>query len=672
MATYKLDDVLANNEIAPKGKYSLDEVLGREATAGDYAKETGRQLGLATRHGVQGLAGTAGLLVDPINALINTSGTNIKTLRSATSSLLDRAGLPKPNSARERNVAEASEMLAGTGGIVKLAGKGNAALQTLAARPGLQSASASGAGYAGSEAREQGYGPAGQFGASLLGGIGAPVSLATLEGATQGIGRRINNFINPQQVNQQVDTAIAQAGVNPETLPPDAINQLRLDVQKTLTTGNEASPDALRRLADYRALSAVPMRGNLTLKPVDITRDKNLAKIGANSRDPAQQALANIQNSNNRALIENLNTLGANPKDDVYGAGQKVIGALEGRDKGAKSIIGNAYNTARNTEGRSAAIDPSAFTQKANDLLDFNNVGSKLPIDIRNKMNDIALGKIPLTVDVAEQLKTSIYGLSKNEQDGNVRTALSAVRTALDEAPLLDNQGQQAINNFTNARRLNASYMKNVEKTPALQAVRDGIEPDKFVQKFIIGNSEKSNVMDVAMLKKNIKGNPEATDAIRGQILSHLKGKGLSGASDEVGNFSPSGYKGALDNIGERKLKMFFDANEIEQLKRIARVASYENVQPRGSAVNNSNTAAAAFNAVIDGIGKYVPFGEMAIAGPARNVNTAINARTALNVPKSLAMARQRQPLAPSMLPLTINGAGMMPQGLLGLLPPEE
>jgi hypothetical protein len=652
MATYSLEEITAT---PAKQTYSIADVLAEQPKERSIAEALPRQLGLTARYGAQGLAGTAGLVVDPINALINkATGSEVKTLRGATESLLDRAGFPKPETSRERNVAEASELLAGTGGIIKGAAKGGTALQSLAARADLQAASAAGAGYAGSEARERGGAGGAQFGASLVGGLAAPLGVAGLQRIGTSIGRGVKNLVNPQQLTNQVDAAIAQAGIDVETLPPDALNKLRIDVQNALKTDNLTSPEALSKLADYRALNATPMRGNLTLSPIDITRDKNLAKIGANSRDPAQQSLANIQNANNKALINNLNALGANATDDIYGAGQKVIDTLQNRDAGAKSIIGDAYNTARNTEGRSANINPRAFTEQANNMLDDALLGGKLSGDVRNKLNSIAQGKTPLTVDVAEQFKTNIGALQRASTDPAERLALGKVRQALDEAPLLGDQGQGAIDAFNTARRLNASYMKNVEKTPALQAVRDGIEPDKFVQQFIIGNGSKSNVMDVAMLKKNIKGDKQATDAIRGQILSHLKGKALSGAADEVGNFSPSGYKGAFDSIGERKLNLFFDKSEIEQLKRLARVASYENAQPRGSAVNNSNSAAAIFNSVIDGIGKYVPFGELAVK-PVQNIGTAIGARNSTNATNAIILPGQRRPIGPMALPLSLG-----------------
>jgi hypothetical protein len=621
-----------------------------------------RQTGLAGRYLGEGLADTAGIFSDPIAGLSNRFlGTNLKSLRSATSSVADKAGLPNPENSRERKVADASRMLASTGGFVGGAnsiapyiGKtGQAAATALASRPALQASSAIGAGYAGGEAREQGMSPAVQFGASVLGGLAVPVTAGAID---SGINAIRNKIVSPQQI----DNAITQSGIDTANLSTQSINSLRDDVQNALKSGEQLSPDAIRRLADYKAVGATPLRGNLTLNPVDITRDKNLTKLAANSDDLVANQLPMIPNKNNSALIGGLNDLGANGADDAYGAGSKIIGALSNRDDSANVLIDGLYKNARATDGRSAALDPYAFTNKANDLLDFHNAGGSLPTDIRTKLNAFADGSAPLTVDTAEQFKSNIARTQRNSTDGNVKFALGKVREALDSTPLLDSAGQDATNAFNKARRVNRAYMQIVEKTPALQAVRDGIEPDKFVQKFIIGSGEKSNLMDLAMLKKNIKGSPEAVQSIRGQILNHLKNKGVNGASDEVANLSPAGYNKALEQIGERKLKLFFEPNEIEQLKRIGRVASYENFQPKGSAVNNSNTAAALFTSVIDKIDKYVPFGSSIIGKPAKNIMINSGAKNTLNASNALIQKAPKQPMSLPIFPLLASS------GLLG------
>jgi hypothetical protein len=621
-----------------------------------------RQTGLAGRYLGEGLADTAGILLDPIAGIQNRFlGSNVNSARQATSNILDRIGLPKPENSRERVVGDASRMLASTGGFVggsnaiaPYIGKtGQAAATALASRPALQASSAIGAGYAGGEAREQGMSPAVQFGASVLGGLAVPITAGAID---SGINAIRNKIVSPQQI----DNAITQSGIDTANLSTQSINSLRDDVQNALKSGEQLSPDAIRRLADYKAVGATPLRGNLTLNPVDITRDKNLTKLAANSDDLVANQLPMIPNKNNSALIGGLNDLGANGADDAYGAGVNIMGALDKRNTAAKGMINSLYDKARATNGRSAALDPSAFTNQANNALDEALLGGKLPSDVRNLLNKTAKGEMPLTVDVAEQFKTRIGDLQRASTDPAERMALGKVREALDNTPLVDGQGQGAIDAFNKARRVNRAYMQIVEKTPALQAVRDGIEPDKFVQKFIIGSGEKSNLMDLAMLKKNIKGSPEAVQSIRGQILNHLKNKGVNGAADEVANLSPAGYNKALEQIGERKLKLFFEPNEIEQLKRIGRVASYENFQPKGSAVNNSNTAAALFTSVIDKIDKYVPFGSSIIGKPAKNIMINSGAKNTLNASNALIQKTPKQSMSLPIFPLLASS------GLLG------
>lgn len=625
-------------------------------------KDIGRQFGLAGRYLAEGTADTAGIFTDPITGLVNRGlGTNINSLRGATSNTLDSLGFPQPQNARERVVGDASRMLSSTGAFIGGAGAlkpflsetGKSVATQMMARPDLQAGSALGAGYAGGEAREAGASPTVQTLAALAGGLAMPLTTSAIE---SGINAVKNRVIQPQQI----DNAIAQAGIDTQTIPTPTLNTLIADVEQALKSGQPVSPDAVRRLADYKAVGATPLRGNLTLNPVDITRDKNLTKIAANSDDLVANQLPMIANRNNSTLISNLNDMGAN-SSDAYTAGNTVINALNKRNDAAKSVIGSYYDKARSTQGRSAALDPSAFTKQANDALDQSLLGGKLPSDVRNLLNKTAKGEMPLTVDTAEQFKTRIGDLQRASTDPAERMALGKVREALDNTPLLEGQGQGAINAFNKARSVNRAYMQIVEKTPALQAVRDGIEPDKFVQKFIIGSGEKSNMMDVAMLKSNIKKSPEAIKAVRGQILNHLKSKGVNGAADEVANFSPAGYNNALTQIGERKLNLFFEPKEIEQLKRIGRVASYENFQPKGSAVNNSNTAAALFTSVIDKIDKYVPLGSVTVGKPVKNMMANASARNSLDASKSLInqslQPKQRMPIP--LFPL-LAGSGLL------------
>lgn len=275
---------------------------------------------------------------------------------------------------------------------------------------------------------------------------------------------------------------------------------------------------------------------------------------------------------------------------------------------------------------------------------------------------------MPLTVDVAEQFKTRIGDLQRATNDRAEKMALGLVRQALDDTPVISNGavggqlGQASIDAFNKARGLNRDWMRVVEKVPALQAVRDGIEPDKFVNDFIIGNGSKASVMDVAKLKTLIKDSPDAMQAVREQLANHLKSKALGGAADEVGSVSQSNLNKAMQFIGERKLRLFFDSNELEQMKALARVASYEQVQPRGSAVNNSNTAGAALATLFDKLANSPLLGKIPLAPQmAGNVSASIAARRALNAPGAVMNPAQSKGASPYLLPM-MAGSGLLSQ----------
>jgi hypothetical protein len=692
--SYKMAAAPKQNTEKP---FQLGEWLNGELPDAKTPARVARQVGLTGRYALEGVGDVLDTLASPIRAGLNAilpnkpqtmagmitgqaQGPAIQGRSGET--LANMLGLPTPQNSQERVVGDATRLLAGSAvpiaagaGLARaapLAGStaGNVGA-ALASNRGQQLASAAAAGGAGGYTRETGGGDAAQTVAALAAGIGAPLAVSGAQRASTAAMRP--RTAQPIQIDVRINNALQDSGIKLADLPADVAASVRRDVGAALQTGENLSQDAIRRLADYRLTGLTPTQARLTLDPADVTRQANLSKLGANSQDPAAQALARTARENNQALTQNLNALGASTADDPLAGAQRVMGALSARNDRAKQIIGQAYQGARDTQGRAAQLDPSAFTQSVGDKLNQANIESFLTPDLRRTINGIAQGEIPFTVDVAEQLKTTIGNIQRNSTDGNVRTALGLVRSALDDTPLLPGQqiGQESINAFNKARALNRSWMKIVERTPALQAVRDGIEPDKFVQQFIVGSGKGSSVIDVAQLKNSIKSNPDAMAAVKEQISAFLKSKALSGADDEIGNFSQSGYNKALKAIGDRKLALFFDKPEIDQLKAIGRVAGYEQFQPVGSAVNNSNTAGA-MGGLLERIGGSQLLGRVPLGGLVRNEaqNILINQQSgqAMNVPRALLGGASQLPKLPSQP----RGMVLSPAALMGMESEEE
>lgn len=628
-----------------------------------------RQAELTARYGLQGVGDLLDTLASPIRAGLNAAGANIHgRTGEAIANLLN---LPNPESQQERVVGKGAELLAGGIGPMKAATflkdagpvvKGIA--ESFSETPVQQGASAAGAGSLGEYVKETGGNGPAQFVGALAGGLAAPVGVNAVKSVANAAKSAIARQA-PQDINITIQHILDSGdGVQYAELGQRAKALLRQDVENAMKSGGKLDADAVRRLADYRAVGATPKLGTVTLDPVQITREKNLSKMGANTSDGSLQALSRVENDNNSSLIDGLNALGAGGNLDAVGAGKNVIGALDFVNNAAKGVINKLYDIAKASAGRSVPLDGAAFTRQADDLLKKNLLQGRLPADIREHLNNIAQGNVPFDVDYAEQLKTLMGNIQRSQgTDNATKTALGFVRDALENTPAMSDIGEGAINAFNQARRVNRGWMNVVDRTPALQAVRDGVEPDKFVQQYIIGNGNKSNVLDVLQLKNLIKNDPQAMDSVRGQILGFIKEKALNGASDEVGKVSQSALNKAINSIGDRKLSAFFSSEEIAQLKALGRVASYEQVQPIGSAVNNSNSGALALGGMLDFMANNrilsrIPMADMAIRQPARNFSTQLQINQAQNIPAGL--------LAPSVKPDRQYPLGLLMAPLIG------
>jgi hypothetical protein len=607
-----------------------------------------RQVGLTARYGIEGVGNTLDFLSSPIRAGLNAIMPPDKNLSGlitsqapkdrfqpgAVGSIADAIGLPKPRTPYERVIGDASQMLAGAAvpvaagqsmaGVPGMIGKIGTGISDLPATQGI-SAAASGA--AGGASREAGGGTGSQLLASVVGGLSAPGAI----GIARKLGTSLAGKVSPNLINVDNEIAIAlkQEGIDWNGLASNLKNALRNEVQSAISSGEKLDPKAASRYLDFKAVGANPTRGMLTQDPVQITREQNLMRTGANSSDSGLQSLARNFNNNTKSLIGTLDGLGATGAADAYDTGTGLLGVVNRHADTQKSIIGDLYQQARDSSGRSAELDPHYFSNAANDLLEQANVASFLPSDIRNKLNMFAKGDAPLTVDFAEQLKTSIGNLQRNSIDGNVRTALGKVRQALDDTPLLQSRGvnpgnlpavpgtvppsasilgQESIDAFNKARAFNRNFMSQVESVPALEAALNGAHPDDFVKKFITGQGAK--VADVEGLHSILKSSPQAIESVRSYIAGFLRN--AAGATEDLTKFNAHSYNNALSSLGKDKLSIFFSPEEINQLRAAGRVGELMTAQPAGSAVNNSNSGALLIGKGLDllsGLAEKAPFG---------------------------------------------------------------
>lgn len=194
-----------DTDVAPKVRAALAEGYTPEEIVGHYAgQQMGikdrllREAGLSVRPLVEGVAQTADMLTAPIRAGINAVLPEGMQSRPIAPMVGDALGLPKPETAGERVVQDATRSgysAMGGIGLAKAAqpvgAMGQAVKQALTTAPGLQGVSAATGGASAGVAREQGAGPGGQLVAGIIGGMlpGAATSLLGARGSQLDPGR---------------------------------------------------------------------------------------------------------------------------------------------------------------------------------------------------------------------------------------------------------------------------------------------------------------------------------------------------------------------------------------------------------------------------------------------------------------------------------------------------
>lgn len=649
-----------------------------------------RQLGLTARAGLNAAGNAIGILSDPIASTLNLGAMAFgadpifPNARQTFGATADAAGLPKPETPTERVAQQATEFLGGVGmmgGAGKLAQAGPGLVaqagEFIGGNLGGQAGAAIGAGLLGGASREAGGGPLTEGVAGLIGGVAGGGAVAAGGAVANAAKRRMMTL---PQIDVRIESILGQQGVDWKALPAATKTAIRKDVQAALRVGDSLDDAALRRLADYRAVGATPTRGRITLDPVTVTREKNLSKMTASASTDGLQGLPAVDAGNNRLLTARLGEMVGQNADDMS-AGGLAIGAVQARDDRIRNLQSRLYERARESAGRDIPLDREQFVLNAYRKLSEANKGAFLPDDVNRLLEQIRTGKAsfggqqfdtPFTVDTIDNLKTALASASRGAKDGNVRSAIGMVREALEELPIraqtstggiatpgmaqaIDELPAQALRNFDRARKLSRARFGWAESAPGIKAALDDASPDNFVRKFIISDSASFN--DAAKLAREVRRNPQAMQAARSNIAAWLKEKATSGAADDVANFSAPGFNRALKQV-ERKLGLFFSPEEIEQLRAIGRVASYETVQPRGSAVNNSNSGALLLGKGLDmvvGGSKFLPFGRAVVSEPAQSARISIGTGRALNVAPSVAVRPQAERTPALLAPLVLT-----------------
>lgn len=428
----------------------------------------------------------------------------------------------------------------------------------------------------------------------MLGGA-APVAISKLIGMGSGVantanaaGARVMSALDgsstPQQINLAIQSVLKPAGIDFSRLSAEAQQALSDDVRATLRAGAPVSADDIGRKAAMLSVGMDPTLAQVTRDPKRWAFERNTADIaGAGDRLKSRFIAQNGQMYDEAQRIAK--QAGGNAPD-AYEASNTALSSLLNLDQAKKSAIDAAYDAARNSEGRSVALDHVAFVKQANDALDSGMLGTYLPPQVRGLLNDVSTGKLPLNVNNAVQLDSVLSAAQRGAQPAEQK-AISVVRTALADAPAADAMGDAARASFDYARGLARQRFSQIEKTPALDAALNGAAPDDFFGKFVL----RGNARDLQALKDELSGAPQAWDGLRSQVVQWIADKATLGKGAD-GTFSGLQLRKALDSIGPQRLNALFSPDEVSQIMTLSKAASAATETPPFTRAGiGSNTA---------------------------------------------------------------------------------
>lgn len=487
----------------------------------------------------------------------------------------------------------------------------------------------------------------------LVGGIAGSAS-PFIADAIGKLTQKIAARVKPQNIDLQGE--LAKRGVDYSKLSDELKQSLADDAAKALRAGQTLDADALARKADFEALGIKPTLGQLTSDPMQYAFERNTRGIAGAGEELSQRFRE--QNQGLLDAVKKTRSGIGGTGIDQYNAGQAALEALKSADDAARSRVTGLYETARNAAGINTPLNPDRFAQQLNNTLDDAMLGDALPGGVRKAINQIATGEMPFTIQKAEQIRQAING-QMPKIPGRESVALKMVNDALqNEIDLVGAQaGQQAGEAFKAARGAAAQRFAALDESPAFKAAVEGFEPNDFINKFVI----RAKPGDLMALRSNLQQQqPELWNELRGQVIDFLKNSATGGQLDEFAKFSQSGFKNGLKSIGDARLKILFSPDEIAELRKIQRVAAAIQVQPEGSAVNNSGTSQAVAN-LLNRLSGVPYLRELAI-NPLMNFRMQGQVNSALNPGNFAGKTPAAVPGAvnPFALPLAISGYPLM------------
>lgn len=366
-----------------------------------------------------------------------------------------------------------------------------------------------------------------------------------------------------EKADSAIKSSLAGTGVKFEEIPDNVIANIRQEVDRALKSDKSLSKEALNKLINYRIAGITPSAGRITTDPKLATKEGQLSVYREDLQKAAEE--------NTQKLISNFDDLGAkyalNPEEYGTNLAKKLNDIIEQQYNQFKNRYANIEQM---REGRNLLFEGSYFINKSTSILSKQFKQYALPKEYKQIMNDIAIGKTPLTLQSQEQLRRRL-GEDIAKAKGSEKSALRTIREVLDETPLQKDQrlissdaANQLRKELDSVRADYKKFKQSIDSDPVRKEIFKGkeISPTFFTNKVLNKTPEAlSKFYNSLPAKEKI--------AFKNNYINVIKNKIVTGDTININNFDT-----ILNN--PKKLQAVFNSSEIMMLKAMRDVAKYE------------------------------------------------------------------------------------------------
>lgn len=355
----------------------------------------------------------------------------------------------------------------------------------------------------------------------------------------------------------------------------------------TARTGGAVNPETLSRHIEADTLP-VPMRlteGQATQDPVLISNEMNM-------RAKYPQMAARLTEQNGQ-LADNMQAIRDQVGPDVFTTNpvdhaETLINAYKAKNDAAQADISSRYQALKDANGGQFPVDARALLDNASAQLHQQLLFDHAPRAVMSTLGRLA-DNGNMTFENFESLRTNLARVMRSSPDGNQIAAAGVIRNAMEQLPLAP--GAAKLKPLADTARTAAkTQFDALAADPAYKAaVNDSVPADRFINRFVL-NAPRD---DVATMRTNLAQDPTSLQTMGVAALDHLRDSAKIGPGGS-GNFAQATFNKALAAL-DPKLRSLLDQKTADQLEQLGNVARYTQNQPRGSFVNNSNTAVALF-----------------------------------------------------------------------------